>query len=352
MKGLRLFIPPFAPDTSGAAAALYPAGGMVLIVDAGGCAGNISAFDEPRWNKNHNSAVFSAGLRDMDAIMGRDKKLLEKIALAKRQMDIDFVALISTPVPAVIGSDLKALKKIGESELGIPIVTIDTDGTKLYDVGVSKAFLAMFIEFTKAAADKITNSIGVIGATPLDFSEIELNNIRCSLQNMGYTHIVFYGIDSGIDSYINASRIEKNIVISPAGLKSAKFLADKFNVPYEIADCHSLWLTDLSREIVSKIPADTKKILILHQQIMANALREELSLAFPQADIICGTFFKQVAALKNASDIACTEEDEFTNAIKNIQPDVIIGDTLLNRALSSFEGKYISLKHFAVSGAD
>lgn len=352
MKGLRLFIPPFAPDTSGAAAVLYPAGGMVLIVDAGGCAGNISAFDEPRWNKNHNSAVFSAGLRDMDAIMGRDKKLLEKIALAKNQMSIDFVALISTPVPAVIGSDLKALKKLGESQLSLPIVTIDTDGTKLYDVGASKAFGGMFEEFTTAATAKIPHSIGVIGATPLDFSEKEIKNIRHSLQNIGYTHIVFYGIDNGVANYTNASRMEKNIVVSPAGLTAAKFLADNFSVPYEVADCHSLGLADFATEIAAKIPANAKKILILHQQIMANALREKLAAVFSQADIICGTFFKQITALKSANDIVFTEEDEFINAIDSIQPDVIIGDILLKRALTSFTGTYIPFKHFAVSGAD
>ncbi|MCH3958424.1 MAG: hypothetical protein LKE51_02400 [Selenomonas sp.] len=51
MKGLRLYLPPFAPDTSGAASVFYPAGGMVVIIDAGGCAGNICGFDEPRWQK-------------------------------------------------------------------------------------------------------------------------------------------------------------------------------------------------------------------------------------------------------------------------------------------------------------
>ena len=42
---LSLALPPFAPDTAGAAAVLYPLGGMTVIVDAGGCAGNICGFD-------------------------------------------------------------------------------------------------------------------------------------------------------------------------------------------------------------------------------------------------------------------------------------------------------------------
>ena len=66
MKGLWKYISPFAPDDSGAAAVLYGLNGIVVICDAGGCAGNICGFDEPRWFSGKKSAVFSAGLRDMD----------------------------------------------------------------------------------------------------------------------------------------------------------------------------------------------------------------------------------------------------------------------------------------------
>ena len=78
MKGLRKVISPFAPDQSGASAVLYALGGILVICDAGGCAGNICGFDEPRWF-THKSAIFSAGLRDMDAILGRDDRLVEKL---------------------------------------------------------------------------------------------------------------------------------------------------------------------------------------------------------------------------------------------------------------------------------
>ncbi|MDO4953367.1 MAG: hypothetical protein Q4E34_06045, partial [Synergistaceae bacterium] len=62
MNGLFKFISPFAPDQSGATAVLFSLGGITVICDAGGCAGNICGFDEPRWF-TEKSAVFSAGLR-------------------------------------------------------------------------------------------------------------------------------------------------------------------------------------------------------------------------------------------------------------------------------------------------
>lgn len=57
MKGLWKYIAPFAPDQSGAAAVLYGLGGIVVVCDAGGCAGNICGFDEPRWFSGARSAV-------------------------------------------------------------------------------------------------------------------------------------------------------------------------------------------------------------------------------------------------------------------------------------------------------
>ena len=81
MKNLLKLLSPFAPDQSGAAAVLYELEGLMVICDAGGCAGNVCGFDEPRWFTK-KSAVFSAGLRDMDAILGRDDRLIEKLSKA------------------------------------------------------------------------------------------------------------------------------------------------------------------------------------------------------------------------------------------------------------------------------
>ena len=108
MKGLRKYLTPFAPDQSGAVSMLYEAGGLIIIVDAGGCTGNVCGFDEPRWESS-KSAIFSAGLRDMDAILGRDDLLIKKIKKVMTRLDASFIALIGTPVPAVIGTDLKGL---------------------------------------------------------------------------------------------------------------------------------------------------------------------------------------------------------------------------------------------------
>ena len=113
MKGLLKVMSPFAPDQSGAASVFYDMNAITVICDAGGCTGNVCGFDEPRWHGNARP-IFSAGLRDMDAILGRDDRLVDKLKKVSDKTDADFAAIIGTPVPAVIATDYRALKRMAE----------------------------------------------------------------------------------------------------------------------------------------------------------------------------------------------------------------------------------------------
>jgi len=139
MRGLYRYLSPFTPDQSGALSVLFELGGLTVICDAGGCAGNVCGFDEPRF-ASKKSAVFSACLRDMDAIMGRDDRLIEKTGKALASFpDASFIAYIGTPVPAVIGTDFRALRRMAENRFGLPVVTCGTNGMDSYESGMEKS---------------------------------------------------------------------------------------------------------------------------------------------------------------------------------------------------------------------
>ncbi len=148
MRGLRKYLTPFAPDQSGAVSVLFELGGIVVICDAGGCTGNVCGFDEPRWFEQ-KSAIFSAGLRDMDAILGRDDRLVAKLAdVEQKRWRQAFAAVIGTPVPAVIGTDHQALQRMSEKKTELPVLTVNTDGMELYDAGERKLFWS-FLRFLR-----------------------------------------------------------------------------------------------------------------------------------------------------------------------------------------------------------
>ena len=349
VRGLRLALSPFAPDQSGAAAVFYGLGGLMVICDAGGCAGNICGFDEPRWFDSR-SAIFSAGLRDMDAILGRDDKLVDKLCTANEQIQADFAVVIGTPVPAVIATDYKALRHMTENRLQIPVLTVATDGTALYDAGEQKAWLELFSVLSLDTPVKKEKTIGVLGITPLDTGTLKApERLRLLLHQEGWQQIYCYGADGDLSAVRNAGGVSQNLVLSPAALPAARYLKKRFGTPFTID--YPLAEAELSAALDGQLPSGQwKNVLILHQQTAANAMRKILRHKLPQAHITVASWFMLQEDQKEPQDLAFSEELQFRQQIAIGGYDCILGDALFQRAIPDFTGAFIDLPHFAVSG--
>ena len=370
MKGLRIRIPPFAPDQSGAAAVFCELGGLTVILDAGGCAGNICGFDEPRWFDSR-SAIFSAGLRDMDAILGRDDRLVEKVVSAAEKIGGSHVAVIGTPVPAVIATDYKAIGRMIRKKTGLPAITVETDGTRLYDRGASLAWKRLFETFTdKTLSVPETDRIGLLGASPLEFggNPVTKEALTASVDSLfswmempaGQDGIrkdipdrtwIMYGFGHGIPWVQEAGRKACNIVLSPAGLETARELERSFGTPWIMAcppDLVEEWKEWTDREDSFR-SLRHKKILIVHQQALANTLRCQV-LSQVEADVTVGSWFMMDQDHMETGDLQFKEEGDWIRHISSTAYDVIVADPLFRRALPAYEGSWINLPHFAVSG--
>ena len=339
MKNLLKLLSPFAPDQSGAVGVLYELGGLVVICDAGGCAGNICGFDEPRWFTK-KSAVFSAGLRDMDAILGRDDKLIEKTARAVGQVDVKFTAVVGTPVPAVIATDYRALKRMAENKTSLPAMCVDCTGTRLYDDGEERAYLELFKTFAIEKYETVKGKVGIIGCTPLATGYMTEKIFK------GYfgDDAVCFGMGSGIDEIKRSSECEKNIVVSTGGIKAAEYMKQQFGIPYETA----FPVTDAMENALGH-DLDGKKILVVHQQFAANKMRKMLEDRF-SCTVDVGTFFKLFDDFKKDGDVFIPDEEKLVEKVLDGGYDAVIIDNICNRALKEFTGELIDLAHFAVSG--
>lgn len=361
MKGLYRYLSPFAPDQSGAVSVLFELGGVIVICDAGGCAGNVCGFDEPRWF-TQKSAIFSAGLRDMDAIMGRDDRLMVKIGDAVSQLDCNFIALIGTPVPSVIGTDFKALSRIAEKRFSLPVLTVETTGMDLYDRGQEKAYMSLFKTFASNTGENAPE-IGIMGATPLDLFDTQSGlNIASKIQSLGYGRAVCYGMESGLDDIKMAGAARCNLVVSPSGIKAAKWLREQFGTPYVTG----IQLTDRgTNEIKLKIDAalngteviensdsacdNDGGILIIHQQFIANELRRELRSMGHHGRIDVASWFMLENSLAENGDVTLREEDDLSELLQKRRYKAVAGDPLFKRAISGWDGEYIGLPHYPVS---
>ena len=349
IRGLRLALSPFAPDQSGASAVFYGLGGLIVVCDAGGCAGNICGFDEPRWFDS-KAAIFSAGLRDMDAILGRDDKLVDKLCAANEQIAADFAVILGTPVPAVIATDYKALRRMAEKRLQLPVLTVDADGTALYDTGEQKAYVELFSVLGSDAPAKEEKTIGVLGVTPLDTGSLRApEHLRRLLQREGWQRVHCYGADGDLGAVRNAGGVSENLVLSPAGLAAARYLEKRFGTPFTVN--YPLAEEELQTALGDRQPdPHWKKILIIHQQTAANAMRILLQKQLPEAHITVASWFLLHEEEKKPQDLFFSEEHQFQRQIAEDGYDCILGDALFRRAIPDFAGSFIDLPHFAVSG--
>ena len=355
VRGLWKGLTPFAPDQSGAASVFYELGGILVICDAGGCTGNVCGFDEPRWF-GERSAIFSAGLRDMDAILGRDDRLVAKLADAAEKIDANFAAVIGTPVPAVIATDYRALQRMCEKKTNLPILTVDTNGMELYDVGEKKAWLTLFKTFAgkdvasqKEASEEDDSSkkmkIGVLGLTPHDVSDLNIEEKFRKSEN-GNTHYICYGMRAGIDKVKTAGSADKNLVVAPAALETAKYLEKEFGTPYEVG-------YPFVDELIPELDYERKKILIIHQQVIANAIRQEIRIRSDEqqnTEVTVASWFMMKSEFSEEGDLSLKEEKDYCKLVQNGNYDIVFADENMRGLVPGFKGTFVNVRHFAVSG--
>lgn len=354
VRGLWKGLTPFAPDQSGAASVFYELGGILVICDAGGCTGNVCGFDEPRWF-GERSAIFSAGLRDMDAILGRDDRLVAKLTDAAEKIDANFAAVIGTPVPAVIATDYRALQRMCEKKTNLPILTVDTNGMELYDVGEEKAWLTLFKTFAgkdvasqKEASEEDDSfkkmKIGVLGLTPHDVSDLNIEEKFRKSENEN-THYICYGMRAGIDKVKTAGSADKNLVVAPAALETAKYLEKEFGTPYEMG-------YPFVDELIPELGYAGKKILIIHQQVIANAIRQEIRTRSDEqnTEVTVASWFMMKSEISEEGDLSLKEEKDYCKLVQNGNYDIVFADENMRGLVPGFKGTFVNIRHFAVSG--
>lgn len=335
VHGYRHVLTPFAPDQSGAASIVFPMKSLTVILDAGGCTGNICGFDEPRWEKN-SAMIFSAGLRDMDAVLGRDKELIAKIEKACEELKPEFITLIGTPVPSTIGTDYTGLKKEIRKKTGLRVVSIPTNGMDLYDSGMQLAYLYLSTAFADGSENDLT---GVWGLDFLDYSSREMREIVEKMIADGIEEAYVYGVNTGAYEYISGCR--KNIAFSVSGYDAAGGVI----APPEYI------VSDHIAEQALKESARADRVLIVGEQVYSNALRTIIHRRYPGKQVKVAGFFTMIDELRENGDVHMKEEDDLVSLVHEYEPSLIIGDPALMDLLPDYDGHWVWRIHFALSGS-
>lgn len=279
----------------------------------------------------------------MDAILGRDDRLVAKLVDAAEKVEAGFAAVIGTPVPAVIGTDYQALKRMCEKKTDLPVLAVNTDGMELYDGGERKAYLELFKVFAREKLPVETGRVGILGMTPQDVSDLKAaDKLREKFRERGQRAIC-YGMGDGLDEVKKASSVEKNIVVSPAALECARYLEKTFGTPYEVGYL-------LVEELVPDMEYAGKKILIVQQQVMAGSIRAELRKRGGDGKITVASWFSMEKDLLEEGDVSLKDEEDYMELVEKGRYDVIFADPCMRRMTKDFSGVFVDAVHFAVSG--
>ncbi|MCF4114197.1 MULTISPECIES: nitrogenase component 1 [Dethiosulfovibrio] len=359
MHKLTVSLPPFSPDYSGVCSALFELGGMLLIHDASGCTGNYTGYDEPRWYGSR-AQVYCTALRELDAVLGNDDKLIDRILEAAEDLNPRFIGLMGSPVPTVIGVDFTGIAKEIETRSGIPSFGFATTGLQLYDVGVSDALIRIAERFVCPSGDRVSGTLNLLGATPLDFGIKNLvPDMRAEFEDMGYRVLSTFAMGSSLDDLSKAASASVNVVISASGYRLAEWFFDRHGIPFVVGQpvgraqreglCRLIEEAEFSGE--SRLPespcSSEASAFLIGEQVTAMSIGRCLKDDYG-IPVHVGCPFMTIPPLRGDGVLSLPSEESVEAVLKDEGYSLVVGDPLY-RSLLRRSAVFVDVPHVAVS---
>ena len=356
MGRLCVYIPPFAADYSGVCSVFFDFDCLTAINDANCCTAHYVSYDEPRWTDNRKT-TFCTSLRTIDAILGNDNKVVKQISEASKYLESEMIAVVGTPVPALIGMDMDGIAHEIEAATGKVTFGFNTTGFDYYNKGIVLAGKNLFERFACSEIEVVPHSLNILGITPIDFGNVGNDqDLRNYFQNSGWTVNGCYFMGTSLDEVKRVGAAEVNLAVTSSGLELAKYLEAQFGTPY-VAACpagnrHANYVLDcLEHKYALPIKTITNEpqVLIVTDQIMGNSIRDALRLNNCNAGIAVASFFGWSDEIAEPTDTSLGSEKQLIELVRNDSYHTLVGDPYLWRFPGCEGLRTISIAHPAVS---
>ena len=398
MRQSYRIIPIYTADVSGVCSALYELGGMTVMHDPSGCNSTYNTHDEIRWY-DQDSLIFISGLTEIDAIMGNDRKFIDDIEHAARELRPKFIALAGSPIPFMNGTDFPAIARVIEAETGIPTFSVPTNGMHDYVYGAGIALEEIAKRFTgkteiendtqkQTSADKIAEteraddsrfpdsvvnvnpkkkekrsgrSVNLLGVTPLDFGpQKNVEIMKENLHNYGWNVLSAWAMGDTLETLQQAGTADVNLVVSAVGLRAAKVLQEKFGTPYVIGTPNE-WLAETISEALEEAAEQQTDRKIVYLQ---NRMQKEAEITLIGEPVTMGSLaagiekkyghsvcvfcpLKECENLVGEKDAIVLGEEAMEEALRDAK--IIVADPLY-KPICPAKCAFYELPHVAFSG--
>ena len=274
MRQAYRIIPIYTADVSGVCSALYELGGMTVMHDPSGCNSTYNTHDEIRWY-DQDSLIFISGLTDIDAIMGNDEKFLQDIEDATEELQPRFIALASSPIPFMNGTDFPGLARALTVGTGIPafIAKHFTGAGEEKNKGESEQPIktddekipgstGKSVKCVEIKSEMNRRKLNLLGVTPLDFGPQSIVDImKKRLENQGWEIISTWAMGDTLETLAKAGEADVNLVVSSVGIPVANVLKEKFGTPFLVGtpvDGYVEKISDALAEMAEKVTGECR----------------------------------------------------------------------------------------------
>lgn len=362
---IQHIVPPITSDYSGACSTLYGENILKILISPNGCKTPV-AYDEIR-NIDY-SLQYCTSLNELEIVTGEIKGLKESIEeIINQNKKIEFIAIISTVVPQIIGMDLESIVENIEKTLDIPCIFINTNSFENYYSGISLTLKSLANKFM-LENKKIKSTVNIIGYSPLTFGKIEkLEELFSLIKSLDLNILTVFSDNLSLEKIKNSTSAELNLVLSYEGLALAKYMEKEFSIPYVIINVVSKYGIENTENILKKYfykidnsfekleksgKLDDRKVMIIASPFMAINIADSLRKDFSFANILALSFIKESRKFKKIEYLEflniVNTEDNLKEKIKEYKPDILISDPVYKNLINDGV-TFIPLLHYGYS---
>ncbi|MBR9647734.1 nitrogenase component 1 [Clostridium tyrobutyricum] len=179
----------------------------------------------------------SSNVIEKQIIFGGTSRLREQIKNTIKVMDADLYVVLSGCATELVGDDIPAMTKEAQ-EQRYPVINIQTPGFKGdihygYEVTL-RTLIEQLHKIYEVASERVKGLVNVFGVIPNQdvFWQGNLFELKRILESIGLKVNTLFGFGQNIENWRQVPNAELNLVFSPWRIKAAKYLKDKYNIPY------------------------------------------------------------------------------------------------------------------------
>ncbi|MGF6907166.1 nitrogenase component 1 [Fusobacterium sp. PH5-44] len=308
---------------------------------------------------NLENSLFTTHISEDDIIMGDVTRLEKAIVEVDESYKPKVIFIVASAVIAVIGTDIKGVCKYMSDKVNAKLICFDDGGFGGdYTVGLENTYTLLTKEFTaEKNCLKDKTKYNILGASAASYrirSDVwEIKNLIKDAFEMEVNAVL--GLEATIEELKNMRNASINIVMRKEALPAAKYLKEKFDIPYIyqcpfgykgtlewLKEISNILAKDISHELVKYIEEKVKDTRSIQMAIRMSRIVPKSSIIGDYDTIlgfnkfceefgflvdkkICNHSLKGVN-FESDNIINYKKEKEKLNALKELTKQLVFGD--------------------------